>query len=112
MNFKKCVSAAAVCIPLWAVANDVAQPPELWSAFKDLNKSAAACQLQSKFVLEQMGVERLVDNDNGLYGVLKGNRVVVKCTGSGAKSVLWVAVAGADRDSVALIRNKIHADIQ
>lgn len=87
------------------------QAPEVWSAFKALSKEAAACPLQSKFVLEQMGVEQLAANDNGIDGVLRGNRVVVKCTGSGAKSVSWVAVAGADRDSVDLIRNKIHADI-
>ena len=74
-------------------------------------QGGCGCPLQSKFVLEQMGVEQLAANDNGIDGVLRGNRVVVKCTGSGAKSVSWVAVAGADRDSVDLIRNKIHADI-
>jgi hypothetical protein len=74
--------------------------------------SAAAWQLQSTMILDQMGVERPVDNDNGICGVLKGKRVVVKCTGNDANSVLWAALAVADRDSVALIRNKIHADIQ
>ena len=77
-----------------------------------LSKLAAACLLQRKIILEQMGVERPVANDNGICGLLKGKRVVVKCTGSGAKTVLWAAVAGADRDSLALIRSKIYANIQ
>lgn len=111
MNLKNCVYAVAVCLPMLAIAQSAEQAPQLWSSFKDLNKSVAACQLQSRFVLEQMGVEQLVNNDNGIYGVLRNNRVVVKCSKSGAKSVLWVAVAGADRDSVELVRNKIHSDI-
>ena len=109
---KLCLSAVALCLPLLAFAHDTEQAPQLWSSFKELNKSAAACKIQSRFTLEDMGLAQLVDNDNGLYGVFKGTRVVVKCVEQGPQSLLWVAVAGADRDSVELIRNKILADIR
>lgn len=105
------MSGVALCLPVLAFSHGVEQAPHLWSSFKDLNKSAAACEIQSRFVLEQMGLAQLVDNDNGICGVFKGNRVVVKCVEQGPQSLLWVAVAGADRDSVKLIRNKILPDI-
>ena len=98
--------------PVVTCAHDENNPPELWSHFKSLNKSAAACKIQSSFILEKIGVKNLVENNYGLYGVFKNNRVVVKCIDNGKKSNLWVAVAGIDRDSVELIRNKIIVDIK
>ena len=99
-------------LPVVTYAHDSNKLPELWSLFKDLNKSSAACKIQSSFILEKIGVKKLVINSYGLYGEFKNNRVVVKCVERDEKSTLWVAIAGHDRDSVELIRNKIIKDIQ
>jgi hypothetical protein len=86
-------------------------PPELWSWFKDMNKSAQACDIQSAFVLQKLNIENITKTDYGIYGTLKGNRIVVKCLEMGKKSKLWVAVAGNDRDSVELLRNTLVKEI-
>ena len=99
-------------LPMATYAHDSNKPPELWSLFKDINKSVAACKIQSSFILEKIGVKNLVENNYGIYGVYKNNRVVVKCVDRGEESTLWVAIAGIDRDSVELIRNKIITDIK
>ncbi len=84
------------------------KPPELWSWFKDLNKSKEACEVQSSFILQSISLEDRVENEYGIYGNIKSNRVVVKCIAiSKNKSKLMVAVAGHNRDSVEIIRNKI-----
>ena len=86
------------------------RPPELWSWIKDLNKSKEACEIQSSFVLKKLNVQNQVENEYGIYGVVKSNRVVVKCIAvSERSSKLLVAVAGQDRDSVELLRNEIVA---
>lgn len=88
-------------------------PPELWSSFKDLNKSKAACELQSSYALQNIGLENQTENENGIYGNVKSNRVVVKCIEiSPTHSKVMVAVAGHDRDAVELVRNKIIQDIK
>lgn len=99
-------------LSITANAHNLNKPPELWSHFKDLNKSAAACKIQSLFILEKIGINNLVESNYGLYGTYRSNRVVVKCVDKGNKSTLWVAIAGTDRDSVELIRNKILTDIK
>jgi len=109
---KSIIISLAMLLPVVTYAHDSNKPPELWSLFKDLNKSSAACKIQSSFILEKIGVRNLVENNYGLYGEFKNNRVVVKCVDKGEKSTLWVAIAGNDRDSVELIRNKIIKDIQ
>ncbi|EAT13879.1 hypothetical protein HF888_10605 [Bermanella marisrubri] len=89
------------------------KPPELWSWFKDLNKSKEACQIQSSYSLKVLGLENQVENEHGIYGNVRSNRVVVKCIGmSPNKSKLMVAVAGHNRDSVELVRNKIIDSIK
>lgn len=89
------------------------RPPELWSWIKDLGKSKEACEIQSSFVLKKLNVQDQVENEYGIYGVVKSNRVVVKCIAiSEHSSKLLVAVAGQDRDSVELIRNEIVALIK
>lgn len=55
------------------------KPPELWSWFKDLNKSKEACEIQSSYALQVLGLENQVENEYGIYGNVKSNRVVVKC---------------------------------
>lgn len=102
------VSAALAC---QALAEDVRKPPELWSSFKDLNKSADACQIQSLYVLDKINVTNLVHNQQGIYGVYESNRVVVKCIPQGEGSKLMVAVAGYERDSVELLRNLIIREV-
>ncbi|WP_372964039.1 hypothetical protein [Marinobacter sp.] len=93
-------------------AHEPERAPELWSWFKDLNKSVSACEIQSSFALKKMGLENQVENDYGIYGTFKGNRVVVKCLAMGeGKSKVWVAVAGNDRDAVELVRNRIVKEI-
>ena len=87
-------------------------PPELWSWFKDLNKSAKACEIQSSFIFQKLNVENQIQNEYGLYGNIKGNRVVIKCIAMGEKSKLWVAVAGNDKDSVEFIRNLFIKEIE
>jgi len=99
-------------LPFCISAHTADTPPELWSWFKQLSKSKAACKIQSSFILDKIGVKNLVENDYGIYGTYRNNRVVVKCLEQNANSLLWVAVAGQDKDSVELIRNKIVADIQ
>lgn len=97
-----------VCQAFAGVPN---QPPELWSWFKDLNKSAGACQIQSLYVLDKLKVKDLVDNQHGVYGVYQSNRVVVKCIPQGEHSKLMVAVAGYDRDAAELLRNLIIKEV-
>lgn len=98
--------------PICANAHNTGVAPELWSWFKQLNKSAAACNIQSRFILDKIGLKNLIENDYGIYGTYKNNRVVVKCLQQNENSILWVAVAGHDKDSVELIRNKIISDIK
>ena len=84
------------------------KPPELWSWIKDLDKSKEVCEIQSSFVLKAIKLENQKENKYGIYGNVKSNRVVVKCIEiSASKSKLMVAVAGNNRDSVEIIRNKI-----
>ncbi|HDZ39144.1 MAG TPA: hypothetical protein ENH62_12795 [Marinobacter sp.] len=93
-------------------AHEPEKAPELWSWFKDLDKSAAACEIQSSFALQKIGIENQVENEYGIYGTYKGNRVVVKCLAmEKGKSKVWVAVAGNDRDAVELVRNMIVKEI-
>ena len=90
------------------LAQGAERVPEIWSWFKDLDKSASACEIQSSFSLQKIGIENQVENEHGIYGTYKGNRVVVKCLAMGeGKSKVWVAVAGNDRDAVELVRNLI-----
>jgi hypothetical protein len=86
-------------------------PPELWSWFKDLDKSVKACEIQSSYVLQKLKIENQIENEYGIYGSLKGNRIVVKCIEFNEKSKLLVSVAGNDRDSVELIRNLLIKEI-
>ncbi|WP_339074623.1 hypothetical protein [Teredinibacter turnerae] len=87
-------------------------PPELWSWIKDLDKSKEACEIQSSYVLQALSLENQIENEYGVYGNVKSNRVVVKCIEISAnKSKLMVAVAGNNRDSVEIIRNKIVQSI-
>ncbi len=84
------------------------KPPELWSWFKDLPKSKEACEIQSSYVLQNIGLENQSENQYGIYGNVKSNRVVVKCIEiTPDSSKLVVAVAGYNKDSVELVRNKI-----
>lgn len=94
-------------LPALCPSHETDSLPELWSWFKPLKKSAEACSIQSTFALEHMGVKNVTTNKYGVYGVYRNNRVVVKCLEQGPKSIVWVAVAGNDRDSVELLRNHI-----
>lgn len=88
------------------------QPPELWSSIKDLNKSKEACEIQSSYALQSLSLEKRTENKHGIYGNIKSNRVVVKCIAiSEGKSKLMVAVAGNNRSSVEMLRNKIVQSI-
>lgn len=87
-------------------------PPELWSWIKDLNKSKEACEIQSSYALQSLELENQVENGYGIYGKVRSNRVVVKCIAISPKhSKLMVAVAGNNRDSVEMVRNKIVKSI-
>lgn len=86
--------------------------PELWSWIKDLNKSKEACEIQSSYILQSIKLENQKENDYGIYGNVKSNRVVVKCIEiSKNSSKLMVAVAGNNRDSVEIVRNEIVKSI-
>ena len=98
-------------IPFSVIAHESKEPPELWSWYKNMNVSSEACKIQSSFILEKIGVKNVVLNEHGVYGAFQSNRIVVKCLAKEKNSMLWVAVAGTDRDSVELIRNKIIADV-
>ena len=102
----------AMMLPAVAVAHEQEKTPHLWSWFKKMNKSSAACKIQSEFILDKMKAGNIVHNDHGVYAVYKKNRIVVKCLSQDDSSVLWVAVAGMDKDSVELLRNKIVGDIK
>jgi hypothetical protein len=60
-------------------ADSSERPPELWSWIKDLSKSKEACEIQSSFVLKKLKLQNHVENEYGIYGNVKSNRVVVKC---------------------------------
>ena len=86
--------------------------PELWTWIKDVNKSKAACEIQSSYILKKLNLSNQVENDYGIYGNVKSNRVVVKCIAiTDTSSKLLVAVAGNDRGSVELVRNIIVKSI-
>ena len=94
-------------------SHEVEKAPELWSWFKDLDKSKEACEIQSSFILSELNLENQTENEYGIYGNIKSNKVVVKCIALvGRKSKLMVAVAGYNRDSVELIRNKVINSIK
>lgn len=113
-------------LSMTALAHENTQAPHLWSTFKDLDKSVAACRIQARFDFGGLGIEHVVENTRGVYGtyVINGNdrtdglnvrnqsiRVVAKCTAQGNKSQLWIMVAGHDKDAVELIRNKLAKEI-
>ncbi len=86
--------------------------PELWSWIKDLEKSKAACEIQSSFVLKGLKLDSQEENKYGIYSTYKNNRIVIKCIDvSPTMSKLLVLVAGNDRDAVELLRNKIVRSI-
>ena len=90
------------------LANEPEEPPQLWSWIKDLNKSKEACEIQSSYVLRKLKLSNQVENEYGIYGSVKRNRVVVKCIAiSDTSSKLLVAVAGNNKHSVELLRNEI-----
>jgi len=106
----KWIVLVALMIPSLVFASE--KPPELWSWFKDLNKSKEACEIQSSYILQSISLENQKETEHGIYGNVKSNRVVVKCISiSSNKSKLMVAVAGNNRDSVEIIRNKIVKSI-
>ncbi len=47
------------------------KPPELWSWFKDLNKSKEACEIQSSFILQSLKLENQTETAYGIYGNIK-----------------------------------------
>ncbi|MEX2961341.1 hypothetical protein [Microbulbifer sp. TYP-18] len=95
-----------------ANASSEEKPPELWSWIKDLDKSKEACEIQSSYVLQSLHLDNQIENQHGIYGNVKSNRVVVKCIAiSPNQSKLLVAVAGNDRNSVEIVRNKIIQSI-
>jgi len=100
-----------IILPTASYAHDRIPPPELWSWYKAMNKSSDACKLQSQFILEKIGIQNIVHNEYGVYGTHTSNRIVIKCLPNKEKSLLWVAVAGSDRDSVEILRNKIVSDV-
>ena len=89
------------------------KPPELWSWIKDIEKSKEACEIQSSYALKSIGLENQKENEYGIYGNVKSNRVVVKCIEiTATQSKLLVAVAGNNKDSVEIVRNKIIKSIK
>jgi len=73
-----------------------------------LNKSKEAREIQGAFILQKLQISNQTENEYGIYSNVKSNRVVVKCISIGENKSKWlVAVAGHDRDSVAIIRNTI-----
>ncbi len=108
---KSIVLLISLLLPLSSFAHSSNKAPELWSWFKDMEKSTDACRIQSAYILKKLGIANLVENNYGIYGTLKTNRIVVKCLPVENRSLLWVAVAGTDRDSVELIRNIIVKEI-
>lgn len=88
------------------IAHEVNKPPELWSWFKDLQKSKEVCLTQSFFALSEIGLKNTAQNEYGFYGNIENNTVVVKCLSNDSNSSkVMVAVAGANRKSVESIRN-------
>jgi len=98
-------------LPFAAFSHVSEKPPELWSWFKDMSKSSEACKIQSSFILDKIGVKNIIQNEYGVYATFQSNRIVIKCLPKNRNSILWVAVAGSDKDSVELIRNKIISNV-
>lgn len=109
---KKLIFTLLCLVSSMSIAADHSSPPELWSWFKDLDKSVKACEIQSSIVLQMLNAENKVENEYGIYANVKDNRIVIKCIAFNNKSKLWVAVAGNDRDSVELIRNLLIKEIR
>ena len=104
---KRVIGLIGLLFSSMSFAHNDDSAPSLGSWYKDLNKSVAACMLQSAFELKDMGIRDIVENNYGIYGVYRGNRVVVKCMERDANSTLLVMVAGHDHDVVEVLRNRI-----
>ncbi len=103
---KNIILAILLLTPSFVCISDGTKPPELWSWIKDLNKSKEACEIQSSFILQSIQLENQKENEYGIYGNVKSNKIVVKCISiTDNTSKLLVAVAGNNRDSVELLRN-------
>lgn len=103
---KNIILAVLLLTPSFVCISDDTKPPELWSWIKDLNKSKEACEIQSSFILQSIQLENQIENEYGIYGNVKSNKIVVKCIEiTDNTSKLLVAVAGNNIDSVELLRN-------
>ncbi len=101
-----------ISLDISELTTSVGKPPELWSWFKDLNKSKNACLIQSNHILQSLKTKNLIETKYGIYGTIKNNRVVVKCIAmSSISSKLLVAVAGNNKHSVEGVRNIIIKEI-
>jgi len=90
------------------IAHEIDNPPELWSSFKDLKKSKEACEVESFLAVSLIDLKNTIQNEYGIYGNIKNNKIVIKCMSIGLnKSKVMVAVAGSNRKSVEYLRNKI-----
>jgi len=90
------------------IAHENDKPPQLWSSFKDLNKSKEACLTESFLAVSDMGIQNTTQNEYGFYGNIGSSRIVVKCLSFGSnKSKVMVAVAGKSRKTVEYLRNFI-----
>ena len=90
------------------IAHELNKPPELCSWFKEINKTKQACLTQSFLAVSEVNLKNTTQNEFGIYGNVKSNRVVVKCMPTRSnKSMLMVAVAGSNRKEVENLRNKI-----
>jgi 3D (Asp-Asp-Asp) domain-containing protein len=86
-----------------------ARTPELWSHHKVLQVPATACAERASQVLDELGFQGVTREGLSRYGNLAHNRAAVKCAEIPGGSFLYFAVAGSDRATVELLRNRINS---
>ncbi len=82
-------------------------PPQLWSFHKSLSISVDVCALKGYSALKSLEFSGVVQNGNYSYGNFNENRAAVKCVEISNGSLVYLAVAGPERDVVEKLRNEI-----
>ena len=82
-------------------------PPHLWSFHKVLEVEVKACALKGLSSLKSLGFKRVVQNGSYTYGIFNDNRAAVKCVDLEEKSLVYLAVAGQDKQIVEKLRNEL-----
>lgn len=81
--------------------------PHIWSDHKVFNGTIEMCSSKGKSILESLGFNHVVKNENYVYGNFSNNRATVKCVSVAGVTFVYAAVAGPEVELVETLRNEI-----